>query len=132
MARPADGALLGGWGLVSYVGVDETGRTVEGPLGPHPRGLLIYAADGSMSVSMMAGDPAGTGFMGYAGTWHLDGRQIVHRVSVASHTYLLGTDQTRDLGWDGADLVLSGAAPPAAAGPRQRVLTWRRLEGKRP
>ncbi|GAU65806.1 hypothetical protein SSP35_02_01730 [Streptomyces sp. NBRC 110611] len=136
---PSPEELAGAWELVSYVSVDEDGAAGEGPLGPRPRGLLIYASDGHMSVSMMRGDEQPPGragpaqrFMGYAGTWRLAGRQVVHDVAVSSHGYMAGTRQTRELVLDGGLLTLSGSAR-AAGGPSQhRVLTWRRAAGGRP
>ncbi len=131
-AAPSD--LVGAWRLESYVGVEEDGRVVEGPLGPDPAGLLIYSADGHVSVSMMRTDSEAeaTRFMGYAGTWRLDGEQVVHAVSVSSHGYMIGSRQVRDLALADGRLTLSGSAG-AAGGPRQRrVLTWRRTEGNQP
>lgn len=131
--------LVGAWELTSYVSVDEGGALGEGPLGPDPRGLLIYSADGRMSVSMMRGDQPAPGqegpaprFMGYAGTWQLAGQQIVHDVAVSSHGYLVGTRQTRQLALDGPLLTLSGSAPAAGNPPQERVLIWRRAAGGRP
>ncbi|MEV6563898.1 lipocalin-like domain-containing protein [Streptomyces kronopolitis] len=87
------GELVGSWRLESYVDVHEDGSTSEGPLGPAPAGLLIYSADGHVSVSMMRttdgpsrGRAPAISFMGYAGTWQLSGRQAVHEVSVSSHS----------------------------------------------
>lgn len=100
---------------------------------------MIYSADGRVSVSMMRGDPPPAGragpaprFMGYAGTWRLSGRQVVHDVAVSSHGYLVGSRQTRRLAFDGALLTLSGSAGAAGGPPQERVLTWRRAAGGRP
>lgn len=137
VVRPEE--LIGAWELTSYVSVDEGGALGAGPLGPDPRGLLIYSADSRVSVSMMRGDPPTAGqegpaprFMGYAGTWRLSGRQIVHDVTVSSHGYLVGSRQTRRLAFDGALLTLSGSAGAAGGPPQERVLTWRRVAGGRP
>ncbi|MCX4634060.1 lipocalin-like domain-containing protein [Streptomyces platensis] len=136
VVRPEE--LIGAWELTSYVSVDEGGALGEGPLGPEPRGLLIYSADGRVSVSMMRGDPPPADregpvprFMGYAGTWRLSGRQVVHDVTVSSHGYLVGSRQTRRLVFDGALLTLSGSAGAAGGPPQERVLTWRRAGGGR-
>ncbi|MYT28897.1 MULTISPECIES: lipocalin-like domain-containing protein [unclassified Streptomyces] len=131
--------LVGAWELMSYVTVEESGALSEGPLGPDPRGLLLYSADGRVAVSMMRGDPPPSGregpaarFMGYAGTWRLDGKQVVHQVVVSSHAYLVGTRQTRQLTLEGPVLTLSGSAGAAGGPPQQRVLIWRRAAGGRP
>lgn len=128
-------ALAGAWRLDAYVDVTD-GVVEEGPLGPAPAGLLIYTGCGRVSVSMMRTDPGPPApgdqvrFMGYAGTWWLVGRHVVHQVDVASHDYLVGTRQVRDLALDGDLLTLSGRTPPGAGPPRRRVLTWRRATGE--
>ncbi|MFD7236748.1 lipocalin-like domain-containing protein [Streptomyces syringium] len=134
---PAD--LIGAWQLESYVGVDEDGDVSDGPLGPEPEGVLIYSADRHMTVSMMrAGHepPPGPGpvtrFMGYAGTWQLSERQIVHEVAVSSHRHMVGTRQVRGLTLKGDLLILSGSARTAGGRQEQRVLNWRRVSGGRP
>ena len=125
--------LVGSWRLEAYLSVGENGGVSEGPLGPHPEGLLIYSPDGHMSVSMMRADhePSRGGspvtrFMGYAGTWRLDGQRVVHEVTVSSHSYMVGTRQVRDLSLDDGLLTLSGSARAAGGPPERRVLTWRR------
>jgi hypothetical protein len=143
MAMPnsavSEDELVGAWQLESYVGVDEEGRTCDGPLGSAPRGLLIYGADRHMSVSMMRTDhgpshDAGpiTRFMGYAGMWRLAGTRVVHDVTVSSHSHMVGTRQLRDLVLGGDVLTLSGTAFVAANRPQRRVLTWRRADGDMP
>lgn len=47
-------SVVGAWTLVSYLDVDESGRTRGGPLGEDPYGLLIYSPTGHVSVSMMS------------------------------------------------------------------------------
>ncbi|MFE3879342.1 lipocalin-like domain-containing protein [Kitasatospora sp. NPDC059146] len=129
--------LVGGWQLDSYLTEDDGGFR-EGPLGPAPRGLLIYSADGRVSVSMMRtdGPPAGPGrFMGYAGSWHIveddgaPGTRVVHDVAVSSHPYMVGSRQLRDLTLTGDVLTLAGSAGAAGGPSERRVLTWSRTTG---
>lgn len=123
--------LVGVWRLVSYVDLDESGNDHEGPLGPDPQGLLIYGDHGHMSVSMMRGDhataPEGTThFMGYAGTWRLDGDRVLHRVSISAHPFQVGTELVREGDLRGDTLTLRGTAVIAGR-PQDRVLTWQRM-----
>jgi hypothetical protein len=121
-------ALAGGWQLVAYHDVDESGATSEGPLGAAPQGLLLYSRRGYMSVSMMRAEPvAGAdGFMGYAGQWQLSGHQVIHEVVVSSHPHMVRTRQVRDVALADDLLTLRGTSLLEGR-PRQRLLTWRRL-----
>lgn len=120
---------VGVWRLVAYYDVDEAGRTSDGPLGSAPQGMLIYTADGHLSVSMMrALDGAGGGtetFMGYAGRWRLEGTRMVHEVAVSAHPHIVGTDMVREVELDGEDLLLGGTAQIEGR-PQRRLLRWRR------
>jgi len=119
--------LAGAWRLVSFHDVGEQGRTGEGPLGPDPRGLLIYTEDGHVSVSMMrTGAGPAPGFMGYAGRWHRRGNRVVHRIEVTPRQDWIGTEQTREAELDGDRLVLH-AETTVDGQRRRRVLTWRRI-----
>ncbi|WP_194832963.1 lipocalin-like domain-containing protein [Nocardia sp. XZ_19_369] len=125
--RAAD--LVGTWWLEAYRSIGDDGGVHEGPLGADPRGLLFYAADGHMSVTMMRSPGTGSGFMGYAGTWELSGRQVIHRVLVSSHDYLVGTRQHRDAELAGDRLTLHAVAPAASGRAGRRLLRWRRMTG---
>ncbi|MFF4208723.1 lipocalin-like domain-containing protein [Streptomyces sp. NPDC001796] len=123
--------LIGVWRLLAYVDLDEAGGSREGPLGPDPRGLLIYDGHGHMSVSMMRGDHAtapesATLFMGYAGTWRLVDGVVKHDVSVSAHPFQVGTELTREAELDGDRLVLHGVATIGGR-PQRRRLTWQRV-----
>ncbi|WP_306364993.1 lipocalin-like domain-containing protein [Nocardia sp. CC227C] len=119
----------GVWRLRSYYELDEDGRIGEGPLGPEPHGLLLYHADGFMSVSMMrTGDfpPGSEQFMGYAGRWRIDGGEIVHTVEVSAHQFQVGVDLVRTASLAGDRLTLEGVSATAFR-PRRRVLNWQRV-----
>lgn len=110
--------LVGAWHLESFHDVLGDTRG-EGPLGPAPTGLLIYSADGHVAVTM-----AGTGFMGYAGSWRRDADRVLHTISVAPEAAWVGSVQVRDVRLSGDRLVLVGRGPSGS--PVRRELTWRR------
>lgn len=127
--------LIGVWQLTSNLDVDEDGTTSEGPLGPHPKGLLIYGEHGYMSVSMMrTGRLSGTGsgrerplttYMGYSGTWRLVDDAVVHEVEISSHRHMVDTKQIREAVLDDDRLTLYATALIGGR-PQRRVLTWQR------
>ncbi|QEU89976.1 lipocalin-like domain-containing protein [Streptomyces kanamyceticus] len=125
--------LSGVWRLVAFDDLGSGGERLEGPLGPDPRGLLIYSTDGHMSVSLMRtaastrppSTPVPLDFMGYAGTWRIDGDRVVHRVGITHTPRLKDKDEVREVHLEGGHLSLFGTVP---AGDRQlrRVLEWNR------
>jgi hypothetical protein len=134
-AAPTADALAGVWRLVAYHELDETGATSEGPLGPDPQGMLMYAPGGYVAVSMMRPQdgaatstaPLGDGqetFMGYAGRWRLEGDRVVHQVQVSAHPAQVGTEQVRDVVLDGDQLTLYGTR---LSGHGRRMLRWRKV-----
>ncbi|MGY6653675.1 lipocalin-like domain-containing protein [Amycolatopsis sp. TRM77291] len=134
--RPVDDSipvesLVGTWELRSYHDLGSEGEVREGPLGPEPSGLLLYREDGFMSVSMMRTGVSGRSghtelFMGYAGSWHTEGRSVFHDIRVSSHQHMVGTLQERRVTFGSGELVLRGTAMIAGR-PRERVLSWRRF-----
>lgn len=122
--------IVGVWSLESFHEIDEAGRTGEGPLGAEPEGFLIYTPDGHVSVNMMRTGPgatsgSGAAFMGYAGTWRLDGGRLRHRIRVSSRADWVGADQERDAELEDGRLVVHSASA-ADSDSRSRVLVWSR------
>ncbi|MGW5661081.1 lipocalin-like domain-containing protein [Streptomyces sp. NPDC003758] len=124
-----DEDLTGVWSLRSFHDLDDDGTVHEGPLGPAPAGLLVYAPGGRLSVTMMRTGPAQPGrpdYMSYAGTWRRDGDRVVHTIDLAPDRSWLSTDQIRDLVFVARDeLELRGRA--LVGRPQLRVLRWRRV-----
>ncbi|POM22827.1 hypothetical protein BTM25_50320 [Actinomadura rubteroloni] len=131
---PAPPDLVGVWTLAAFHDVEADGERSEGPLGPEPRGLLIYTADGHVSVHMMrvtgtASAPGARDYMGYGGTWRIEDGRIVHTIRVTPTRPWIDTEQIRVAEPDGRDrLTLHGSARVGDA-ERRRVLEWRRQTG---
>lgn len=136
--------LIGAWRLVSCLNIDESGNTSEGPLGARPRGLLIYSANGYMSVSIMRSDQnikfwnspressssasenPQMNYIGYSGKWRLEnGAAIVHEVEVSAHPQMVDTEQFREMTLYKNQLTLYGDAVISER-PLRRVLNWQR------
>ncbi|RAJ43054.1 FAD/FMN-containing dehydrogenase [Kitasatospora sp. SolWspMP-SS2h] len=126
----AGDGIAGVWRLASYHDLDQDGARHEGPLGPAPEGLLFYAPNGRLSVTMMRTGPARPGdqtFNSYAGTWRREGARVVHTIQLAPDPAWIGTEQVRELVLEGDRLRLYGTA--LIGPPRRRVLEWHRTEG---
>jgi hypothetical protein len=118
--------LVGVWRLRSFHDLDENGGRLEGPLGEDPDGLLFYAADGHVSVTMArtdGGHGEGPDYLSYAGTWRRVGDRVFHHIGFAPNPDWVGTEQVRELALDGDLLTLTGTGLRT---PHPRVLVWHR------
>jgi hypothetical protein len=135
--------LVGRWRLVAWEIKDDRGEVVR-PLGDEAEGLLIYTAEGSMSVQIVAADRpplggvdplAGTEAdraraystcLAYAGRYEARGDTIVHRVDVSLFPDWTGAEQVRRFELTGDEIILRTA--PIAAGDRTVTveLRWAR------
>ena len=143
--RDLGAALVGSWRLVRWeIAYPATGR-VSTPFGDDAAGLIVYAADGHMSVVLrrrerLADRRAGapelsehdkafcfSSYMHYAGRWHVEGNEVVHVIEHALHPDLVGTRQRRRVELRGDELELSGDERIDAAGSlRAHRVSWRR------
>jgi len=119
--------LIGTWRLKEFrlTGVDGA---VSHPWGADIDGILIYAPDGYMAVTVRR--PGGT--MTYTGEYAVDDGAVVHRISLASEPGLVGTAQRREAERAASRLVLSGR-PSLYGGPGTTShLIWERAAAPSP
>jgi hypothetical protein len=108
--------LVGVWTLVSYTDEQPDGEDIY-PLGPQPRGFLIYTADGFVSAQLMKsgrsafhssdwhrGTPeeyreSGSGYIAYCGNYEVDEEKakVIHTPSVALMPNLINRLQCRSI-----------------------------------
>ena len=148
MAQVTAGDLLGAWSLVTWDIQYDDKRPVTYPYGADAQGLLLYSADGHMSVVISSARrprlstasvrkapieqkiDAFETYFSYAGRWELREDAIVHRLSYALNPNFIGTDQVRQLQLNGDRLTLSTTDEVKGVG-RLHRLVWRR-EGPAP
>jgi hypothetical protein len=143
-------AIVGPWKLVEWVVTDPSGEKSY-PYGESPEGLLIYTADGQMSVQLMnpkthlsqqdSGDQSDsleglvTGYFAYYGTYSIDekSKTITHKISGCLAPSWIGSDQVRGYDLIGehrlrltAELAADDILGPAGAG-GSNVLIWERM-----
>ncbi len=107
--------LLGSWRLLSAEALNAEGRVVGPLFGAAPSGHLDYAADGTMTVNLIAqgagagltpwGEPAPLEYT-YAGSYSVDGDQVRHHVTTASDASLPGQTLRRHFATTGDQLTL--------------------------
>lgn len=145
MVDPAD--LVGTWLLADFVITFSDGRAPVHPLGADARGQIVYAADGRMMAVLSRADRAPLGvsrlearaqataaakavafdsYVSYAGTWRVDGDEVVHHVELALVPELVGVDNRRVARLDGDTLVLSYAVTARSGVERRYALRWAR------
>jgi hypothetical protein len=140
-ARMATNPLVGAWRLVATEIRSPDGR-VRYPFGRDPSGYLIYAADGRMSATIMAGERTAFGtayrrgegceakaaaletYLSYAGRYEFLGDRVVHRVEIALIPDTVDSELVRLVTLEGDHLILSGRP---TVGEGEVVITWERV-----
>ena len=110
--------VQGVWSLMSYVvELQETGETFA-PMGEHPTGYVIFAAEGRLSFTLSAQgrQTASTAeersdllnsMIAYTGSYRLEGNRWITQVDVAWNPSWVGTEQTRFYRVENDQLIVS-------------------------
>lgn len=125
-------SVTGTWRLVKAESRDADGKVLPAPYGGHPMGRVALGADGRMAAVICDARrevPAGEKreYSSYCGNYTYDGSRLVTRVDAASDPARMGTDQVREVRFDGSLMVLR---PPLRSygGPvEQRELYWEKI-----
>jgi hypothetical protein len=129
--------LVGTWHLVTQVARRQDGVQTF-PRGEHPLGLLVYDANGWMSVHLMRRDAHGDlealqtalgEYLGYFGRYVVDEARgvVTHHIEGCSFPGWIGTSQERAFQFDGDRLTLTNVVVDGKT-TSTRVLTWERVE----
>lgn len=125
-------SVTGTWRLVRTASRDANGKELPAPYGGQPMGRVVLAVDGRMMAVLCDGRrnvPAGEArdYNSYCGNYTYDGKQLVTTVDAASDPGRIGSDQVRDVRFEGALMVLR-PPPRAYHGPvEQRELYWEKI-----
>ena len=137
-------SFIGSWRLVSFELRGEGDQAIY-PYGEDPKGYIIYAEDGHMSVAFMpAGRPdfssddlakgtveekaaAAGSYSSYCGRYTISKDTVTHHVEVSLFPNWVRVDQERRYAFDGDRLTLS--TPPMQVGGQELVghLIWERV-----
>ncbi len=148
MTNDPSNDLVGSWRLVDWT--VSVGERTRRPWGGKATGLLTYTDDGRMWAALMATDrpvmptrtlsaappslraAAASGFVTYAGSYTVDGGDVIHHVEVSLLPNYVGNDERRHVDWvetdNGLDLELT-TPPTDTDGGRKVVerLQWSRI-----
>lgn len=141
----AAASLIGTWKLVSAVREERPSGLKTDLFGAGPVGYLNYGADGRMLVLIVRSDrkrPAGypisldesaalfRGLMSYAGTWALDGEEVVHQVDASANEIWTGSEQRRFFRVESDTLTLTTPVNPDPIDGKisVRSMLWERVK----
>ena len=128
--------VTGTWMLVRAIAFDTDGNRIRDPYGAeNVIGRLVLTKDGRMAATL--GDarksvPAGQvrEYSAYSGNYAFDGKRLVTRVDCASDPARMGSDQVRDVRFDGDLMVLRPPPTKYLDIVEQRELYWRRISAE--
>ena len=123
--------LHGTWRLMGRRVTGADGK-VFFSTGDNPRGFLIYAPDGYMSVAFFMPMPDKAGkiaerFIAYSGRWELDGDHMRHFCDVHSNPENLGVTAHRKVSFEDGKLLLGNAPDPIGGPGSKSDMIWQRI-----
>jgi len=126
-------SIIGTWRLVHAISTGADGKPLPGPYGGEKAmGRVTFNADGRMMAVLCDGRPdlpEGTvrEYNSYCGNYRFDGRQLITRVDAAAAATRLGSDQVRDVHFEGNRMVLRPPQRPYGDRVEQRELHWEKI-----
>jgi len=128
-------SIIGTWRLAAAAAKDANGRPLPAPYGGKGMGRVAFTAEGRMMAVTCDGRPelpAGTerAYSSYCGNYKFDGSRLVTRVDAASDRSRIGSDQVREVSFDGELMILRPPPRQSGAGEEYREITWRRIAGE--
>lgn len=137
--------LIGTWQLESWTTGYSDRDELTYPFGEDPQGLLMYTSDGWMSAAIARSGrtpfPAGESprtaaselqarayrsYFHYAGRFHVENGDVIHRVVLGLNPDFPGTEQLRHAELDGHTLALTGKDQVGDV-TRFHALVWHRI-----
>jgi len=125
-------SVTGTWRLVRAVARDGNGNELPVPYGGHATGRVMLGADGRMMAVTCDGRPeipegGKREYSSYCGNYTFDGKRLITRVDAASDPGRLGSDQVRDVRFEGELMVLRPPARTLGGQVEQRELFWEKI-----
>jgi hypothetical protein len=143
--QTCDGPQIGSWALLSIETQDKETNEKNNLLGAHPYGYLSYGSDCRMYViltkesrvapaQLVATDQESIGLyrglISYAGTYSIDGSNIIHHIQASWNQAWTGTTQVQQFNVDGSTLFLrtGPTKSPLTGKQSSTVLIWTRAQ----
>lgn len=125
-------AVTGTWRLVRALSRDASGNELPAPYGGQPMGRVVLTADGRMMAVVCDGRRQVPGsekreYSSYCGNYTYDGKQLITRVDAASDASRIGSNQVRDVRFEGELMVLRPPPRNHDGTLAQRELFWEKI-----
>jgi hypothetical protein len=125
--------LYGTWHLVQTIGYDINGGPGVHPFGPEPYGVLCFTKNNRMICALcnnaehLSEKDAPREYSSYGGHFVFDGKVLTTRVDIASDPERMGTDQVRQVSFDGDKMILIPPVRQFRGVTQGRNLIWKKL-----
>lgn len=124
-------SITGTWQLVNTESVAADGSLLAPPYGGASSQGLVSLRDGRLICVLCGTEERAPGqppeYNSYCGPYKFDGKRLITRVDACSDPAFMGTDQIRDVSFDGEVMVLRPAEGTGPADKGQRILYWIKL-----
>lgn len=137
--------FIGAWHLIDWR-IEYADGAVTRPFGEGARGYIVYSANGIMTASITKAlrQPFGIAnvrnasetqkaeafdsYFHYAGSWRIDGEDVVHAVTMSLNADMTGTEQRRLAVFDSkGGLTLSAREALKDGASRHHILQWQKM-----
>ena len=129
-------SIVGTWKMIGAIAQDRNGELLPAPYGGKGMGRVAFTAEGRMMAVTCDGRtelPPGTNraYSSYCGNYTFDGGRLVTRVDAASDPGRIGSDQVREVSFDGDDRMTLRPPPrQTEAGEEYREIRWVRISSE--
>ncbi|MBV9154484.1 MAG: lipocalin-like domain-containing protein [Alphaproteobacteria bacterium] len=128
-------SIVGTWKMVGAVARDRGGKLMPAPYGGKGMGRVAFTAEGRMMAVTCDGRtelPPGTtrAYSSYCGNYTFDGTRLVTRVDAASDPARIGSDQVREVSFEGDTMILRPPPRQTEGGEEYREISWVRISGE--
>ena|SRR5712692_1182919 len=125
-------SIIGTWRMVGATAKDANSQPLPAPYGGKGMGRVAFTAAGRMMAVTCDGRPElppGTerAYSSYCGNYTFDGSRLVTRVDAASDPTRVGSDQVREVSFDGDRMILRPPPRRTGQGEEYREIAWERI-----
>ncbi len=125
-------SIAGFWRLVRAVARDADGKPLPVPYGGQGMGQVMFSTNGRMMAAVCDGRhelPPGVAreYSSYCGNYTFDGSRLITRVDAASDPGRIGSEQVRDVRFEGGLMVLRPPVRAYGGSVAQRELYWEKI-----